>query len=133
MRIFYSDYAPSLAPAKYVVSLAIDETDPFRMVDVCVKGEPHYENVTRQQLAARNDRFSHTLKLWTANLKHHVRGTDCRSDIVKMAKRLDISAADDITDKEMLSKTLEWLETACPDEMRTYVAVCRKHFEKLTA
>lgn len=133
MHIFYADYAPSLAPAKYIVSLAIDESDPFRMVDICVKGDPHFETVTRQELSAKNDSFCHVLKLWTANLKHHVRGADCRSDIVKMAKRLDVPATDDIDEQAMLAKTLEWLEAACPADLRIFVASCRKHFYDLTS
>ena len=32
----------------------------------------------------------HILKLWTANLKHYIRGNKCYDDIVRMAKKIPI-------------------------------------------
>lgn len=132
MPVYYADYAPSLAPEKYVVSIAFDETNPFRMADICVKGEPHFSTVTRRQLADRNDMFTHTLKLLTANLKHHLRGADCRGDIVKMASRLGIPEIADKSDAALLSDTLEWLESNVPEHLRTFLTAFRKHFGKLS-
>lgn len=59
LTIYYSDYAPSLIPDKYIVSIAIDEENPFLIIDLCCNAQPHYTTVTRQQVMARNDRISH--------------------------------------------------------------------------
>ncbi|MBQ4089945.1 MAG: nucleotidyltransferase domain-containing protein [Clostridia bacterium] len=130
MPIYYFDYAPSLAPEKYVITMAVDEENPFRTVDVCAAAEPHCVTVTKQRLLECNDMISHTLKLWTANLKHFVRGADCRGDIEKMAKRLDIDAT--LSSAEILAAVLTWLEENAPEEMMKFIASCRRHFEKVT-
>ena len=129
LPVFYADYAPSLAPEKYVLSVAIDETNPFRMVDLCVSGGYDTSCVTKQQLSAQNDRFTHVMKLWTANLKHHARGADCRGDITKMARRLETD--DTGSNGEILADALIWLENNAPDRLKAYVASCRKAYEML--
>lgn len=128
--VYYSDYAPSLAPEKYVVSVAVDENNPFRMLDLCCAAEPHCATVTKQQIRALNDEFAHMLKLWTANLKHHARSTDCRSDIVRMAGRIDIAEADSKSETQILKETLEWLEANAPDRLKPFVQSCRERFKK---
>ena len=131
LPIIYSDYAPSLIPEKYIVSMAIDAQNPFRMVDVCCRAEPHVTTLTRENIAPLNGRFTHTLKLWTSNLKHHVRGADCRRDIVKMASRLGIPECETKTSQQLLADTLEWLEANKTHEYETLVASCRRHYENL--
>ena len=128
--VYYFDYAPSLAPEKYVVTMAIDENDPFRTVDICAAADPHYTTVTKQRLAECNDMISHTLKLWTANLKHFARGSECRSDIEKMARRIDIDCT--LPSADLLAATLAWLEENAPEEMSAFLASCRECFEKIT-
>lgn len=133
IRVYYSDYAPSLVPEKYIVSLAIDEEAPTHVVDLCCSAEPHCIGVTKQQVRALNDEFSHILKLWTANWKHHVRGMDCRSDTVRMAKKVGIVNADEKSNAEILKETLEWLEQNSPDELKKFVKSCKREYEKRTA
>ena len=130
--VIYADYAPSLAPEQYIVSIAIDEEDPFMMIDLNCIGYPHCSSVTREQLSARNDRYSHMLKLWTANMKHHVRGADCRGDILRMVRRINISDAENHSDAALLEKTLCWLEENAPAELAGLTASCRRHFDALT-
>ena len=129
MPVYYFDFAPSLAPEKYVISMAIDEENPFRMVDITVTADPHCATVSKQLLMDRNDPYSHALKLWTANLKHYVRGAECRSDMEKMARKLNLDTA--LSSAEILGETLNYLEENTPETMTTFIASCRAHFEKL--
>jgi len=115
-----------------IVSIAIDEEDPFMMIDLNCIGYPHCSSVTREQLSARNDRYSHMFKLWTANMKHHVRGADCRGDILRMVRRINISDAENHSDAALLEKTLRWLEENAPAELAGLTASCRRHFDALT-
>lgn len=131
LRIYYYDYAPSLIPDKYIVSLAIDEYNPFLIVDLQCSAEPHCMTVTKQQIIQMNNEFTHMLKLWTANLKHYARGIECYDDIVRMARKLksaDIDAKDEI---ELLEETLHWLECNASDELITFIASCRDKFNEL--
>jgi len=131
MSIYYIDYAPSLAPEKYIVSVAVDEDDPFCMLDLCCTAEPHCTTVTRQQLRDKNDDFSHVLKLWTANLKHYVRGADCRYDIVRMASRIGIVDAQTTNAALLLEETLNWLELNAPERLLAFVHSCRRKYSEL--
>ncbi len=131
LPVVYADYAPSLAPEKYVVSLALDETDPFCIVDLCCTAQPHCATVSRQQLARCNDPVAHTFKLWTANLKHFSRGADCYDDILRMAKKLGSFRPETKGGAELLEEALCWLERNAPQEKRTLAAACRDAFERL--
>ncbi len=132
LAVFYEDYAPSLAPEKYVVSLALDENDPFLVVDLCCTAQPHCMTVGRSELRKKNDPVSHTLKLWTADLKHFVRGADCRGDILRMAERCGVEWAQHKSNKTLLEEVLVWLEAKAPAELQVFTAACRAAFEKLT-
>lgn len=131
IRIFYSDYAPSLIPDKYIVSMAIDVNNPFLIVDLSCSADPHCTTVTKQQVMARNKKYVHTLKVWTANLKHYVRGTECYDDILRMAKRLSIVDVDAKDEAELLGETLCWLEDNVENNLSDYVKSCRRVFEEL--
>lgn len=129
--IYYADYVPSLVPESYIVSLALDESDPFLMADICCKAEPHCMNVTLEQVAELNGRYTHMLKLWTANLKHYIRGSECRSDILRMAGKIGIEDKDTFSEAELLFKVLCWLESNVENDLEVFVAACRRKFEEL--
>ncbi len=131
LDICYVDYAPSLVPDKYIVSLAIDKDNPFLIIDLCCTAKPHCITVTKQQLMEKNKKYTHMLKLWTANLKHYVRGDECRKDILKMAKKIAIEVADDKGEAELLDKTLQWLEANAEYGLEGYVKALRRKFDKL--
>lgn len=131
MSIYYCDYAPSFVPEKYIVSLGIDEENPFLVLDLCCCAEPHCTTVTKQQVMAENDKFTHTLKVWTANLKHYVRGDECYDDIVRMARRLDIEEFETLEGVELLEAALCWMEDNVTDELEGFIASCRRMFEEL--
>ena len=129
--IYYSDYAPSLIPDKYIVSIAIDEENPFLLADLCCIAEPHCTTVTKQQALKKNKKYTHILKLWTANLKHYVRGNECYDDIVRMAKKLALEDIDNKDEAVILEKTLCWLEKNVENGLYKFVKSCRRKFEDL--
>ena len=125
-KILYADYAPSLAPDKYVVSVGLDESNPFLIADLCCRSSGHPSKVTREQLGACNDRVIHLLKLWIANCKHHRRGKDCRSDIMRMAEKIGLDSS--MPSEEILEDVLCWLEKHTPSELTVLINHCRKIF-----
>lgn len=129
LGIIYSDFAPSLAPEQYIVSNAISAENPFTIVDINCVAEPHHTTVSKQQMA--NDVYTHTLKVWIANMKHFARGIECYNDIVRMANRLRIEDVDSKIEEELLSDTLSWLEENVTDHLADYVDACREKFEEL--
>ncbi len=129
--IYYSDYAPSLIPDRYIVSIAIDKENPFLIVDLCCSAEPHCTTVTKQQASEKNNKYTHILKLWTANLKHYVRGNECHDDIVRMGQKLAIEDTDTKDKAEILGKTLCWLEENVKSELHEFVESCRRRFDEL--
>lgn len=128
LPILYADYAPSLAPDKYIVTLSIDEQNPFLTVDLDCVAVPHCSNVLRQELSSRNTLPTHTLKVWTANLKHFCRGIPCRRDIERMAGRLGIEDIPHKSELTILGEVLHWLEVHSNAELGTYLQSCRAHY-----
>lgn len=131
ISIYYSDYAPSLIPDKYIVSFAIDKDNPFLIIDLCCIAEPHCTTVTKQQAISKNEKYSHILKLWTANLKHYVRGVECYDNIARMAKKLSIEETDTKDEVTILDEVLCWLENNVEDGLGEFVDSCRRMFEEL--
>ena len=131
LNIFYYDYAPSLIPDDYIVSIALDENNPFLIADLKCIADPHFTTVTKQQAKDLNNKFAHTLKLWTANLKHFARGKDCRDDIVGMAQKLKIANIDNKDEKMLLEETLSWLENNVADDLQTFIQLCGVKFYEL--
>ena len=131
LTIYYSDYAPSLIPERYIVSIAIDEKNPFLMVDLCCCAKPHCTAVTKQQASEKNNKYTHILKLWTANLKHYVRGKECYDDIVRMGQKLAIEDIETKDEVEVLERTLCWLEENAGHGLYGFVESCRRRFDEL--
>ena len=130
--VYYSDFAPSFIPDKYIVSFAVDKENPFLIVDLCCCAEPHCTTVTKQQVLEQNKKCTHILKLWTANLKHYIRGSECHDDILRMVRKITTEDMDTEGDIEILEKTLCWIEENVENELYTFVKSCRKRFEELT-
>lgn len=119
--VFY-DYAPSLAPEKYVVSLAMNNENPFMMVDVACTAMPHCDTVSKQQLNSLNNLYDHTLKVFVANLKHFLRGVDCYDDISKMYVRI-FRDRDVYDEEQMLNAVYEWLQENAEPRHEEYIAL----------
>jgi predicted nucleotidyltransferase len=129
LPIVFYDFAPSLIPNSYIVSLAISEDNPFWIVDLKCIASPFCQTVTRQQ--AKIEPIPHTLKVWVANLKHHLRGADCYNDIMKMASRLQFTDVSEKTEARLLEETLRWLEHNQTDALAGYIRSCRAAFDNL--
>ncbi len=108
--IIFCDYAPSLAPEQYLVTVAIHEKNPFLLVDITCTSEKPCKSVSKEELRGRNNLYDHTLKLFAANLKHYLRGTDCERDIQKMYQRIFPQNTGHLEEREMLSDVYHWLE-----------------------
>lgn len=128
LNIIYYDFAPSLIPDSYIVSVAISADNPFAIVDINSVANPHCTTITKNDV--KNEIFSHTLKIWVANLKHRARGSECYNDTIRMAKRLGIYT-DFKNEDELLEEALIWLEKNTPYEFEEYVNSCRCKFEEL--
>ena len=107
--VLYYDFAPSCAPEKYIVTLAIDPENPFSTIDIAVEGHRSHVHISREELQKCNNQYDHTLKLFTANLKHYLRGMDCGSDIEKMYGRILGETATKVSLMNMLQATFQWL------------------------
>ncbi|MBR6791437.1 MAG: nucleotidyltransferase domain-containing protein [Oscillospiraceae bacterium] len=123
--VFY-DYAPSLAPGKYVVSLALDGAHPFRMVDIGCTAEPHCPSVSREELSGLNNRYDHLLKLFIANLKHHIRKADCHADILRMYRKV-FEECSGLSDHQMLEEVFGWLDRKALPKYRPLIKALREH------
>ena len=127
--VIFSDYAPSLIPESYIVSIAINENNPFCVVDFKCTATPHCTTLGKQDFAM--DKVEHIMKLWTANCKHYLRGMDCKGNIMRMAKR--VIGSEELTymsESEMLEVTLNWLEQNCKGKHSKYINNCRAYIEE---
>ena len=125
-QVIYYDYAAGLAPDKYVVSIAIDEDNPFMLADICCCAAPHCTSVSKQDLNRINNKFDHILKLFTINLKHYIRGADCCKDIQKMYKKLfDDSVC--LANEEMLGRVYRWIKENAEERHERYIKSYKRY------
>ena len=122
-NLLFYDFAPSLVPKQYIVSVAIDEQNPFAMIDLNCIATPHIETVQKSDL--KNDIFTHTIKLWIANCKHFLRGIDCSADIQKMGKKIIKSDCKLMTDEAIIEEVLRYLEDTANHPLLNYINNCR--------
>ena len=121
IQIIFYDYAPSLAPEKYVVSVATKEENPFMLVDISCVATPHFSTVTKQELRSRNNQYDHMTKLFCTNLKHYLRGLACDSEIQKMYKKLFLSETFPFSKKAMLEQVYAWLKNNADEKHAAYI------------
>ena len=120
--VIFCDFAPSLAPEKYVVSLAMNTENPFMMVDIACIANPHCDTVSKQQLSSLNNLYDHTLKVFVANLKHFLRGVDCYDDISRMYGRI-FKDRDVYDEEQMLNAVYDWLQENSESRHEEYIAL----------
>ena len=121
--VIFHDYTPSLAPDKYIVSIAINKTNPFMIVDVSCVATPHCDSVSKQDLASLNNKYDHTLKLFVANLKHLLRGMDCYDDIYKMYSRIFGRNLEAYDEEWMMQEVYGWLQENAESRHEEYLAL----------
>lgn len=128
-NVQWYDFAPSLAPEQYIVSVATDEDNPYCVIDIKCFAEPHIRSVQKSDL--ENDVYTHLLKLWTANSKHYIRGADYSGDIHKMGRKCIGTMSDKLTDEEIIEEVLCRLEKNAPNRLKTYITNCRKEWDNI--
>lgn len=121
--VIFSDYASSLLPTEYIVSCAISEENPFLIVDIKCSAKPHINSVEKGDVI--NDKYAHILKLWVANMKHYLRGHNCKSDIERMYHKL--FAEKKCSEKQMLCDVFSWIQENKTDKYEKYLLSCEKY------
>jgi predicted nucleotidyltransferase len=127
-RVIWYDFAPSLMPDQYIVSIAVDEFNPFCIVDLKCTATPHMSSLQKSDYS--NDTLHHSLKLWVANCKHFFRGQECSADIHKMGRKVIGTTSENMTDYDILEEVLCRIETNKTDKTANYIDSCRKAFNK---
>ena len=128
--IVFFDFAPSLAPEKYVVSVAIDTENPFGIIDLSCAAAPHCRTVSREELERQNDPLSHLLKLFTINLKHLIRGADCRRDIAKLYRKAFPASGREPEPEACLAEVFRLLAARADGRREIYVRALRPYAER---
>ena len=125
--LIFCDYAPSLAPEKYILSAAMNTENPFWVVDITCAANPHCTAVSKQELVELNNRYDHTLKLFVANLKHYLRGADCYDDIKKMYRRVRGQDTEICDEEQMLNAVFSWLEKNAENRHEKYISLLAEY------
>jgi len=115
--ILYYDYARSLMPDAYIVTMAISEKNPFLLLDIKCTAKPHFSTISKEN-DFMNNKFTHIIKLFIANYKHYIRGNDCVNDILRMYKNIHST---ELNIQEMLIHTYEWLLKNSEEKYITYL------------
>ena len=126
--IVYYDYAPSLAPEKYVITIALDVKNPFGYVDISCVATPFHNTVTAEELRSLNNLYDHTLMVFAANLKHYLRGAECYGDILKMYGRIFQKQSDTLSEEAMLKQVYAWLKENGEERHKEYLAGFENYF-----
>jgi len=110
MNMTYSplwfDYANSLMPSKFLVSMFIDCENPFCFLDIGIFNKE--EDLAYDPEKFKNDKWVHLTKLWIMNFKYYLRNDKCFPRRFKsMIKQADISGCDN--EFEGFEKLLELL------------------------
>ncbi len=129
MKVIYSYYLSDLVPDTYTVSIAVDEQNPFSIINLKCKAEPHCKTVLKEN--AKNNKYTHILKLWVDNLKRYYCEQECLEDIRKLAQEINIENADKKEPVELLEEILIWLENNQTQKYQTYINSCRRKFNEL--
>ena len=125
--VVFTDYAPSLAPEIYVVSIAISNENPFAIVDIKCIATPHIQTMQKEDIASLNNLVDHTLKVFIINLKHYIRGTDCFNDINRMYKRL-FNTNNISNEYAMLQEVFKWLKENISKKHINFLNSFKKYF-----
>lgn len=125
-HIIFADYAPSLAPQIYVVSIAISELNPFMVVDIRCIANPHMNTLSKEEISSLNNQYEHTLKLFTYNLKHFIRGKECFNDIERMHNRI-LEKRENADEHLMFSEVYNWLRDNATDKYIEYLRSLKQY------
>ncbi|MCL2831870.1 MAG: nucleotidyltransferase domain-containing protein [Treponema sp.] len=116
--ILFYDYAPSLMPEQYIVSMPISEDNPFLILDIKCIANPHMMTLRKENFMNIN-KYTHIIKVFVANFKHYIRGDDCSNEVLRMYKKL---YTNEVNTKEMLIKTYKWLQVNADKKYKKYLS-----------
>ena len=125
-HVIFADYAPSLAPQVYVVSIAVSAVNPFMVVDIRCVANPHMNTLSKEDISSLNNLYEHTLKLFTYNLKHFIRGKECFNDIERMHNRI-LEKRENADEHLMFSEVYNWLSDNATDKYIEYLRSLKKY------
>ncbi|MDD4591846.1 MAG: hypothetical protein PHG06_15685 [Parabacteroides sp.] len=77
--------------------------------------------ILKQYIGELNNKYDHTLKLFSVNLKHYLRGTNCYNDIEKMYKRIFSMASSTYDEEQMLNAVYEWIKENAEGRHQAYI------------
>jgi len=119
-KISFVNFAVSLVPEVYLVSMGLSNESPFMFVDITCTASPHIQTMQKEDFSLLNNLIDHTILVLIINLKHFIRGEDCNASIKKMHDRLftAIESKDEFT---MLKETFEWLKDNAPIKYCQYM------------
>ena len=115
-NIEFFDWATSLLPKEYVVSLYLRDSSIFWNIDIQFIAKPHYESLT----SVNNNAIHHFLKL--LNLKYLQRGHHSKLTLNKLANRCGIENA--ASAYETMYKIIRLIENNADEKLHNFIVKC---------
>ena len=101
-EIVFYDWAKSLLPEKYLLSIYLKGIPVFWFVDIACYKDSRYRDISKEEIP--QDYAEHLLKLWICNIKHEIRKNQERNKIDIAYQRLFHLSGEGVTAKEKLMK-----------------------------
>lgn len=106
LDVIFSDWAKSLLPEKYVLSIFLKQENIFWYIDLSCYRDKNFQDTCRESLP--QDKIYHMFKLWICNAKQEVRKREERNNIDIVYLRI-FHDSDSVSKKEKYAKILDWL------------------------
>ncbi len=116
--IFY-DYAASLAPDLYIFTAAIDNGNPFRIIDVNCVATPHCPKRSKEDMAAMCNKYDHVLKMFSVYLKQSLRGHDAQKGFSNLYAEIFEKPCEH--DRLMITEIYSWMKRHAENRHQEYV------------
>jgi predicted nucleotidyltransferase len=112
-NVLFSDWAKSLLPEKYVLSVFLKQKNIFSYIDLSCYQDINFPDVARDRLP--QDKVYHIFKLWICNAKQEIRQRHDRNLIDSLySKFYDIN--DSTPNSKKFEKILDWLHKNSDNE-----------------
>lgn len=123
--IWFVDWATSLLPQEYVISIYLKNTSIFWNEDIACTATPHIETIQVFQ----NDPFQHALKLWILNLKYLHRQDLSKPSIDRLAQKVVGNQMDGNSFQKMAT-ILQEIQMKSPASLSPFLKECEIELEK---
>jgi len=111
--VLFSDWAKSLLPEKYVLSVFLKQENIFSHIDLSCYQDINFPDVTRDQLP--QDKVYHIFKLWICNAKQEIRKSHERNLIDSLYSKF-FELNDSTPNSKKFEKVLDWLHKNSDNE-----------------